>query len=186
MHALDFRILENRYMTKKTYNLEGTVWNIRLAKIDELLCLVTGLGAVILTCLTLWEIFARVLDLRGGGGGTDISILMMWTFTYLCSGYILREGSHVRIDIVERRLRGKTLRMIVLLRDVLTIIYLSFLVGAGYLAFLDIKAGGRVSGLLGLSQWPFAVVIPIGLTFLWFDAVAHLICHLAASKGSTV
>lgn len=186
VHALDFRTWENRYMTKKTYNCEGTVWNTRLAKIDELLSLLTGLGAVILTCLTLWEIFARVLHLRGGGGATDISILMMWTFTYLCSGYILREGSHVRIDIVEQLLRGKALHIMVLLRHILTIIYLSFLVGAGYLAFLDIKAVGKVSGLLGLSQWPFAVVIPIGLTFLWFDAVAHLICRLAATKGSTV
>ena len=173
-------------MTKQAYNSGATFWTTRLAKIDELFGLLTGLGAVILTCLTLWEVVVRALHLRGGGGGMDISILMMWTFTYLCSGYILRKGGHVRIDMVLRRLRGKALRITELFRDILTITYCSFLVGAGYIAFLDIKIVGKVSGLLGLSQWPFAVVIPIGLTFLWLDAVAQLICRLVGNNKAKI
>lgn len=102
-----------------------------------------------------------------------------------CAAYTLLRNEHIRIDIVSSQL-GQTYRNVMdvighvffLMPLCLMMIYYSV-----PFAWNSFRIGEMSQNAGGLLQWPAKVLIPIGFTMLFFQAVSELVKRIAVMKG---
>lgn len=146
--------------------------------------------------VTRWLVLAAVL-ISAGNAGTRYGLHMssnawlevQWYLVsavfLLGAGYALREGAHVRIDLVAARLSWRTQAWIDIFGALFMLLPASAVIGwYGWDAFVLAWQSNEVStDAGGLVRWPARLLIPAGFALLVLQAVAETIKRVAFLRG---
>ena len=143
-----------------------------------------------------WLVLAAVLISAGNAtaryglnAGSNAWLEVQWylfsAIFLLGAGYALREGAHVRIDLVAGRLSRRAQAWIDIFGGVFMLLPASALIlWFGWDAFLLSWQSGEVStDAGGLVRWPVKLLVPAGFALLILQGIAETIKRAAFLRG---
>lgn len=116
------------------------------------------------------------------------SMFLMFGMQYLIAGaYALREGSHVRVDVVYMHLPDRAKAMVDVVTSIFFFIFTVALVWTGWTFAMDSMSVQEVSFTeWAIQYWPVKLAIPIGAALLLLQGIAHLIKDVLVVAGKGV
>jgi TRAP-type mannitol/chloroaromatic compound transport system permease small subunit len=146
--------------------------------------------------MVYWLVLAAVLISAGNAGaryglnaGSNAWLEVQWylfsAIFLLGAGYALREGAHVRIDLVAGRLSRRAQAWIDIFGGVFMLLPVSAIIlWYGWDAFLLSWRENEVStDAGGLLRWPVKLLIPAGFALLILQGLAETIKRVAFLRG---
>jgi len=136
---------------------------------------------------TVYEVLSRYLFNSPTIWAYEIGYMAMGANFLLGAAFTLREGAHIRIDILYTRLRDKTRALIDVLGFLLLFLPLGFWLSTRLGSYaLEAFQSGEQSGESAWNPviWPFRLVFFIGFTLLTLQAVAECIRAFRVLIGS--
>jgi TRAP-type mannitol/chloroaromatic compound transport system permease small subunit len=143
-----------------------------------------------------WLVLAAVLISAGNAtaryglnAGSNAWLEVQWylfsAIFLLGAGYALREGAHVRIDLVAGRLSRRAQAWIDIFGALFMLLPASALIlWFGWDAFLLSWQSGEVStDAGGLPRWPVKLLVPAGFALLILQGIAETIKRVAFLRG---
>jgi TRAP-type mannitol/chloroaromatic compound transport system permease small subunit len=103
----------------------------------------------------------------------------------LGAGYVLLHNAHVRIDFISARLSARSRNLIDVFGIILVLIPTSvFMVSLSWPLFSIAFSSGEMSqNAGGLIRWPVLLMIPMGMTLLFLQAMSELHKRLSFLAG---
>ncbi len=132
------------------------------------------LGAIIIGLMFI-SIVAQVIVRLLGGSMIWVEELSgygaVWS-TYLGIAYVLRQGRHVRVDLVTRQMSPRAQEIMRLVGDIACVIFSIILAWkAIHLVGVSLQVQ-RLTPLLGLHVYWLQIVLPVGFILFGLEAVA--------------
>ncbi len=102
-----------------------------------------------------------------------------------CAAYTFLKNEHIRIDIVSSKMSQRYRNTIELIGHIFFLIPLCLLmIYYGFPFFwASFRIGEMSTNAGGLIQWPAKLMIPVGFTMLFAQAISELIKRLAFMQG---
>lgn len=144
----------------------------RLLKLERLLALLSGLAVFSLMVLAVVSVGGRNAFNAPLPGYVDWIEQAMPLIAFMGIAYVQRDGSHIRMDIVISRLRGRALWLFELISVLLILLLMIALVYGSWSHFLrsfDFAAPlwSRDSSIdIGLPIWPAKLLAPVAFGVL--------------------
>jgi len=103
----------------------------------------------------------------------------------IVASWTLLENEHIRIDIVNSMLRPRARNIIDIIGHAFFLLPLTIIMMiTGYPFVLrSLRLNEQSMNAGGLPQWPAKMLIPIGFTLLFFQAISELIKRIAVMTG---
>jgi TRAP-type C4-dicarboxylate transport system permease small subunit len=112
---------------------------------------------------------------RGVAWSNEISELLLYLITLLAAPWLLREGRHIRVDIVLRVLPKRTAYACEWIADVLGLVSCLWLVGYGSKAAWSSAESGALSiKTLVMPEWWFLAPLPVCFALLAIEFVFRM------------
>ncbi len=160
-----------------------------LSRIDRLvlrletwLTLAGGIVIFLLVFLATANILGRWVLSMPVNGYIDWVEQAMAFFAFLGIAYTMREGGHIRMDIVVGHLRGRLLWCTELVSTILMLAITLVLIYGSYLHFHRAFKIGDSSLDIDLPTWPAKLVVPIALTILALRLILQLWGYVRALR----
>lgn len=140
----------------------------------------TWIGALlmpVLALVVLYNVLARALSSSAPSWPFEVSIFIFGIMCLLAGGQVLRDGEHVAVDIVPRRARAGTRRVLHLLAMVLIIVVCGFVIVDGSQAAIEatrIRERSIFQTTFNPEIWWFRWMIPLGALLVLLEAVRQL------------
>ncbi|MAG98511.1 MAG: hypothetical protein CMM08_17710 [Rhodospirillaceae bacterium] len=149
------------------------------------LCALLAGGLVALICaVTFYEVVARYLFNAPTTWSLDISIYAMFWACFLGGAYTLREGGHVAVDVIVRRLGEARQRRITMAVYGLVTLFFAVVSWRGAVACLEAYEFGELT--MSVMRFPLylpLLAIPVGGTLL---TAQSLVTAVAAWRGQRI
>ncbi len=137
-----------------------------LFKLESTLTLLGGIVIFLLVFLATANVLGRWIFSKPVNGYIDWVEQAMAFFAFLGIAYTMREGGHIRMDILVGRIHGRFLWFIELLATLLMLGCTLVLVYGSYLHFYRAFSIGDSSLDINLPVWPAKLVVPVALSIL--------------------
>ena len=113
------------------------------------------------------------------------SMFLMFGMQYLLSGaYALREGSHVRVDVVYALLPDRGKAIVDVISSLFFFIFTIALLWTGWTFASDAISVWEVSFTeWAIQYWPVKLAIPVGAALITLQGIAHLIKDILVVVG---
>ncbi|MFG1298710.1 TRAP transporter small permease subunit [Xanthobacter sp. V3C-3] len=165
---------------------------------SALLALARGIDAVNARIgkLASWLILAAILISAGNAlvrklfdlssnAWLELQWVLFAAVFLLCSSWTLMDNEHIRIDIVNSRLRKRVRDGIDIFGHIFFLLPFSILLlwtsWPFFLASFEINEQSLNAG--GLPQWPAKLLVPVGFFFLTLQGISELIKRVAIFTG---
>ena len=141
-------------------------------KIERIFALISGFAAFSLMFMAVWSVGGRTLFNRPLPGYVDWVEAAMPLIAFMGIAYAQRDGTHIRMDILIGRLRGRALWFAELISVILIFLLMVALVWGSWAHFersFDWNAPmwSRDSSMdIGLPLWPAKILAPIAFSIL--------------------
>lgn len=142
-----------------------------------------ALWSVIAVFAYYYEVIARYV-FNSPTNWVHESMFLMFGMQYLLSGaYALREGSHVRVDVLYNYLPSRSRAVMDVVTSVFFFIFVGTLLWTGWTFFHDSFGAGEVSFTeWGVQYWPIKLAMPIGAALLLLQGLADLVRNVLMLK----
>ena len=148
---------------------------IPLSKFNRLCASITGTGFFIILFLTVYEVIARYLFESPTMWTLEITGYVLLIACFLSAAYTLETGGHISIDLVSMNLRPKPKRILAIIVDILGIIFVALWLWKSTVLAIDSYNLHWISRtMMGVTLWPFYVVIPLCLLLMLFQYIVLL------------
>ncbi len=137
-----------------------------LFKLESVLTLLGGIVIFLLVFLATANVLGRWIFSKPVNGYIDWVEQAMAFFAFLGIAYTMREGGHIRMDILVGRIHGRFLWFVELLATLLMLGCTLVLVYGSYLHFYRAFSIGDSSLDINLPVWPAKLVVPVALSIL--------------------
>ena len=130
-----------------------------------------------------YEVIARYVFNSPTNWAHESMFLMFGMQYLLAGGYVLREGAHVRVDVIYMHFSKRTKAIVDIFTSVLFFIFVLTLMVTGYIFFNDSFEVNEVSFTeWGIQYWPIKFALPLGAFLLLMQGIAQLVKDIAALK----
>ena len=137
-----------------------------LSRVEDILDLTAAFFIVFLMMFAVTQVISRKLFNYPLWGYVDIVEIVMVTFAFLGISYCQRLGGHVRMELLVRRLGGRTLWIFEILGTVVALGIILVLLWYGFTHFLRAFQLGDSTIDREIILWPAKLVIPIAFSVL--------------------
>lgn len=128
-----------------------------------------------------YEVIARYVFNSPTNWAHESMFLMFGMQYLLAGGYVLREGAHVRVDVIYMRLPNRIKAIVDIFSSIFFFIFTIALLITGWIFFHDSFEVGEVSFTeWGIQYWPIKFALPLGAALLLLQGVAQLLNDIAA------
>ncbi|PVV05821.1 MAG: hypothetical protein B6D77_17815 [gamma proteobacterium symbiont of Ctena orbiculata] len=105
------------------------------------------------------------------------SMFLMFGMQYLIAGgFVLREGAHVRVDVIYNHFSNRAKAMVDVVTSIFFFIFMLTLLVTGWTFFYDSYDVNEVSiSEWGIQYWPIKLALSIGALLLLIQGIAQLI-----------
>ncbi len=137
-----------------------------LSRVEDFLDLLAAFFIVFLMMFAVTQVISRKLFNYPLWGYVDIVEIVMVTFAFLGISYCQRLGGHIRMEILLRRLHGRTLWIFEILGVVVALAIILVLLWYGFTFFQRAYVLGDSTIDREIVLWPAKLVIPIAFAVL--------------------
>jgi TRAP-type mannitol/chloroaromatic compound transport system permease small subunit len=132
--------------------------------------------SVIAVFVYYYEVIARYV-FNSPTNWAHESMFLMFGMQYLIAGgFVLREGAHVRVDVIYNHFSNRTKAMVDVITSIFFFIFMLTLLVTGWTFFYDSYEVNEVSiSEWGIQYWPIKLALSIGALLLLIQGVAQLI-----------
>jgi TRAP-type mannitol/chloroaromatic compound transport system permease small subunit len=143
-----------------------------------------ALWSVIAVFVYYYEVISRYV-FNSPTNWAHESMFLMFGMQYLLSGaYALREGSHVRVDVVYALLPDRAKAIVDVISSLFFFIFTIALLWTGWTFASDAISVWEVSFTeWAIQYWPVKLAIPIGAALITLQGIAHLIKDILVVAG---
>ena len=156
-----------------------------LSPVENALNLIAGLMIFALMFLGMTQIILRTVFRSPIFGYIDIVEATMIAFALLSISYVMREGGHVRMEILVARLTGRTLWIAETIGTLVAIGIVAVLIPYSYNHFWRSWTFGDSTIDIELPTWPAKLLVPVMLCILLVRLLVQLLgfLRLATDPG---
>jgi TRAP-type mannitol/chloroaromatic compound transport system permease small subunit len=123
-----------------------------------------------------YEVIARYVFNSPTNWAHESMFLMFGMQYLLAGGYTLREGSHVRVDVIYTNLSERSKAIMDLITSVFFFIFVITLLGTGWIFFHDAFSIKEVSFTeWGIQYYPIKFALPLGAALIGLQGIALLL-----------
>lgn len=170
--------------------LEDDSWLSRLDRallpVERLLALASGLAAFSLMFLAAWSVTGRKFFATPLLGYVDYIQLLMPLIAIVGISYVQRDGTHIRMDMIIGRLRGRVLWFIELIMVLMIFgLILALIIGAwshfGRSFSWDAPLWSKDSTIdVNAPVWPSKILVPIAFAVLLVRLAIQIVGYARA------
>lgn len=132
--------------------------------------------SVIAVVVYYYEVIARYVFNSPTNWAHESMFLMFGMQYLLAGGYVLREGAHVRVDVIYNYFSNRGKAIVDLFTSIFFFIFVISLLITGWTFFLDSYKVGEVSFTeWAISYWPIKFALPLGAALLLLQGIAQLL-----------
>ena len=135
-------------------------------KVESALNLAAALVILAVMFIGVFQVFGRKLLNLPIPGYVDIIEFVMTVFAFISIAYTQRLGGHVRMEIILKRLHGRSLWVVEVLGTITVIGIIAILGWFGYEHFLRAWSIGDSSIDVQIPLWPSKLLVPIAFAIL--------------------
>jgi TRAP-type C4-dicarboxylate transport system permease small subunit len=154
-------------------------------KLESGLNLLGGMVIFLLVFLATANVLGRWLFNWPVSGYIDWVEQAMAFMAFLGIAYTMRQGGHIRMDIIVSHLHGRRLWLVELLSAILMLLMTFVLIYGSYLHFLRAYSLGDSSLDIDLPTWPAKLVVPVALSVLALRLLLQIWGYARALKTGT-
>lgn len=143
------------------------------------------MGSIVLGFTFLYitaDVILRFLKLRPIGDVVEATgYLNVWV-CFLGMGFLVREGHHIRVDLVTSRLSSGKKRVIKVITDLATVAFCLVMLYKGIdLVVVTYHLGMRTPSW-EFPLWPLQIVVPIGFLCFLLETVSNLVVTISRTR----
>jgi len=150
-------------------------------KLEGALNLIAALVILAVMFIGVFQVFGRKLINLPFPGYVDIIEFVMTVFAFLSIAYTQRLGGHVRMEIIIKRFRGRSLWIVEFFGTLTVIGIVAILVWFGYEHFLRAWTIGDSTIDIEIPLWPSKLLVPIAFAVLLVRLFIQLLGFLRLS-----
>ncbi|MGD8408250.1 MAG: TRAP transporter small permease subunit [Thiohalophilus sp.] len=138
--------------------------------------------SVIAVVVYYYEVIARYVFNSPTNWAHESMFLMFGMQYLLAGGFVLREGAHVRVDVIYNYFSNRGKAIVDLCTSVFFFIFVITLLVTGWTFFLDSYKVSEVSFTeWAISYWPIKFALPLGAALLLLQGIAQLIKDISVA-----
>ena len=150
-------------------------------RVESGLNLVAALVILAVMLIGVFQVFGRKLINLPVPGYVDVIEFVMTVFAFISIAYTQRVGGHVRMEIILKHLRGRTLWIVEAFGTLLIIGIIGILTWFAYTHFLRAWTIGDSTIDIEIPLWPSKLLVPIAFAILLVRLVIQLLGFLRLS-----
>ena len=150
-------------------------------KFESLLNLAAALVILGVMFIGVFQVIGRKLINLPVPGYVDIIEFVMTVFAFVSIAYTQRLGGHVRMEIILKRMRGRSLWVVELIGTLAVLAIVAILAWFGYEHFLRAWNIGDSSIDIEIPLWPSKLLVPVALAILVVRLFIQLLGFLRLS-----
>ncbi|MGB0720905.1 MAG: TRAP transporter small permease subunit [Gammaproteobacteria bacterium] len=155
---------------------EKFLFNRVVGRINGFAGEVAAYWSVIAVFVYYYEVIARYVFNSPTNWAHEAMFLMFGMQYLLAGGYALREGAHVRVDVIYTNLSTRTKAILDLITSVAFFIFVTTLLVTGWIFFHDALEIQEVSFTeWGIQYYPIKFALPLGAALLMLQGIAQLL-----------
>jgi C4-dicarboxylate transporter, DctQ subunit len=150
-------------------------------------CALTAEGLVFLLMLMVTlEIVGRHIFRTPIPGHVEMATLSLTVILYLGISYAQMESSHIRVDILISRIKGRKREALEALAAFLCLIpSVMMLLATARQARISVIGGEFVAGVINFPVWPGRCAVTFGFILLCFTLVIQICNHIIATFNTS-
>jgi TRAP-type C4-dicarboxylate transport system permease small subunit len=148
-----------------------------LSRVEDILDLIAAFFIVFLMFFAVTQVISRKLFNYPLWGYVDIVEIVMVAFAFLGIAYCQRLGGHIRMELLVRRLRGRTLWIFEAVGIVVALGIILVLLWYGFTHFLRAFQLGDSTIDREIILWPAKLVIPVAFSVLTVRLVIQFLAY---------
>ena len=143
--------------------------------------------SVIAVVVYYYEVIARYVFNSPTNWAHESMFLMFGMQYLLAGGYVLREGAHVRVDVIYNYFSNRGKAIVDLFTSIFFFIFVVTLLFTGWTFFLDSYKVSEVSFTeWAIQYWPIKFALPLGAALLLLQGIAQLLKDIAVAINPAV
>ncbi len=162
---------------------EPFLFNRMVSRINGFVGELVAWWSVLAVFVYYYEVIARYVFNSPTNWAHEAMFLMFGMQYLLAGGYVLREGAHVRVDVVYLRLSKRGKALVDILTSVFFFIFTLTLIWTGWTFFMDSYQVNEVSFTeWAVQYWPIKFALPLGGALLLLQGLAQLLKDIAVLR----
>lgn len=159
---------------------EPLAFNRFIAHINGLVGELVAYWSVIAVFVYYYEVMARYVFNSPTNWAHESMFLMFGMQYLLAGGFVMREGAHVRVDVIYNRLPNRGKAIVDVFTSVFFFIFTLTLLFTGWTFFYDAYQVSEVSFTeWAIQYWPIKFSLPLGAALLTLQGISQLIKDIA-------
>ena len=150
-------------------------------KFESALNLIAALVILAVMFIGVFQVFGRKLINLPVPGYVDVIEFVMTVFAFISIAYTQRLGGHVRMEIIIKRFRGRSLWVVEFLGTLTVIGIVAILAWFGYEHFLRAWSIGDSTIDIEIPLWPSKLLVPVAFAILLVRLFIQLLGFLRLS-----
>ncbi|NYT66428.1 TRAP transporter small permease [Alcaligenaceae bacterium] len=126
-----------------------------------------GVATFLIGLFVAYDVITRTLFLMTNSWVTEVTMYLMGYITFMGAAYALKEGSHVRVDMLVQKLKPPMRQAVATIVNICMVILVATLTWLSYEFFIDAWSSNEVSDtLLSISLWIPYLFFFLGMAWL--------------------
>ncbi|HEB96313.1 MAG TPA: TRAP transporter small permease subunit [Sedimenticola thiotaurini] len=159
---------------------EPFLFNRMVSHINGVVGELVAYWSVLAVFVYYYEVIARYVFNSPTNWAHEAMFLMFGMQYLLAGGFVLREGAHVRVDVLYMHLPKRGKALLDILTSVFFFIFTLTLIWTGWTFFMDSYEVNEVSFTeWAVQYWPIKFALPLGGALLLLQGIAQLVKDIA-------
>jgi TRAP-type C4-dicarboxylate transport system permease small subunit len=142
-----------------------------------------GIAAFVIGILVTYDIFTRTLFAMSNSWVTEVCTYLMAYITFGGAAYALKEGAHVKVDLLVDLVPPAAKRVLGLVTDSVMLVVVAMLAWLSFEFWRDAWTSGEKSpSLLATPFWIPYLFFVLGMVWLLIALLTHLLAGLKRRK----
>lgn len=168
-------------------NKEPYKFNRFISNINGIAGELVAYWSIIAVFVYYYEVIARYVFNSPTNWAHESMFLMFGMQYLLAGGYVLREGAHVRVDVIYMHFSKRTKALIDVITSSFFFIFMVALFVTGFIFFNDSFEVNEVSFTeWEIHYWPVKFAIPLGALLLFLQGTAQLVKDIAVLRNPDI
>ncbi|TNG02275.1 MAG: TRAP transporter small permease subunit [Gammaproteobacteria bacterium] len=160
--------------------MEPFLFNRFISKLNGIVGEWVAYWSVLAVFVYYYEVIARYVFNSPTNWAHESMFLMFGMQYLLAGGFVLREGAHVRVDVIYMHLSKRAKAIVDIFTSIFFLIFMATLIVTGWTFFMDSYEVSEVSFTeWAIQYWPIKFALPLGGVLLLLQGISLLVKDIA-------
>lgn len=154
-------------------------FNENFDRLNNVLHFISGVIVLLVSAMVIYEVIMRYIVNRPTSWVSEVSESLLVYIGFLSAAWVLREGGHIKVDILLLLLTEKKKLFLELMQDLFSIFFLVIFLWVSWGTFWEslITQEKTAGGIFSYPLWTVFIMIPFGGLLLLIEVIRMGIRH---------